>query len=635
MRVGNTNLVGTSPVNTALSTQLDRARRATVLAQIQQVQIGLRMITHDLRTQGLLDENAIRTLAIRNSELQNTLQAISRQLEPPPPFTQSPIGPAAYELQPQVIQSQLRSINEQLSLLQAGLRAPIIPTTSSMNGLTRPDSFTRGRPNQPPLLRDGVNVAGGPPGYLALYQGRPAALLVRNPTAQTGHWALVPPQPQQQQRQQPVVPDAAIDEIRRAILGDGAERANADRQRNRDAARRYRERHPDRARHRANRPERNPQVPFWRQLLPALPQLWLLGRLLSFAFLFTMNSSWRHTMLFVGLAFVYVAGRAGYLNFIERRWAPIRAHIERIVLPPTHPPQNAAPNANLQDAAQPVNAEEGGNNAVQQVRSDPNPADLARRLVEQQAAQRDAAPWRRILEEIERSFVIFLASIIPGLHERRIREMERALIEPEGQPVEQVADETTAPDPPAAVVPLVEDDIDNAQAPREHPPTQDPMNTPNTPAYEVLEGPSEGANTQQQASRTPSLINPGYDIVARDRSDGESLSTATHDATIERNRVLDSPRWVQVRDQFNRDHQTELDRIREEQAAAANQSSAMSGGSSYPINSSSLDHNAVVAARDRGESSGVAMRDTEVTGENSELSRLRYRAAQPETEQEE
>ncbi|KAF4964823.1 hypothetical protein FSARC_7285 [Fusarium sarcochroum] len=145
-------------------------------------------------------------------------------------------------------------------------------------------------------------------------------------------------------------------------------------------------------------------------LMQLWPQIWLLFRLALFVWFFTSpNASWSRWFTIIVIAvFIFVLS-TGVLNGVpDHVWRPLGRHLENLIpLEPRH----------RQDVA-------GPEQQNQQPRQEPDPTEMARRLVEQHQG-----PESWILSQVrrlERAGLLFLASIAPGVAERHIANLEAA-----------------------------------------------------------------------------------------------------------------------------------------------------------------------------------------------------------------
>ena len=152
------------------------------------------------------------------------------------------------------------------------------------------------------------------------------------------------------------------------------------------------------------------------------PQVWLMARLILFIWWFTHpTASWTRWATVILLATAVFVVNTGMLDSVANRlWVPIRAHLDGL-LPvgnPADEPDQANPAAPAnQNVAEPaaVAGRTGG--------AAPNPADVARRLVE----RRQIANGQRLMNfarSLERFGILFLASLAPGIAERHVQLVE-------------------------------------------------------------------------------------------------------------------------------------------------------------------------------------------------------------------
>lgn len=146
-------------------------------------------------------------------------------------------------------------------------------------------------------------------------------------------------------------------------------------------------------------------------LLQLWPQIWLLFRLALFVWFFTSpDASWSRWFTIITVAvviFIMSTGQLNALGDLARR--VLGRHLENLIPP-------------LEQPGGPRNAAQDQQNAPAGQNRDPNPADLAARLVAQHRGQES---W--VMEQIrrvERASLLFLASIAPGVAERHIANLE-------------------------------------------------------------------------------------------------------------------------------------------------------------------------------------------------------------------
>ncbi|KAF4332854.1 hypothetical protein FBEOM_13347 [Fusarium beomiforme] len=145
-------------------------------------------------------------------------------------------------------------------------------------------------------------------------------------------------------------------------------------------------------------------------LMQLWPQIWLLFRLALFVWFFTSpNASWSRWLTIIVIAVLIFLLSTGIFNNVpDHVWQPLGRHLENLI--PAEPrPRQAVARAEQQD---------------QQPRQDPDPTEMARRLVAQHQG-----PENWLLSQIrrvERAGLLFLASIAPGVAERHIANLEAA-----------------------------------------------------------------------------------------------------------------------------------------------------------------------------------------------------------------
>ncbi|KAK4148244.1 uncharacterized protein C8A04DRAFT_24045 [Dichotomopilus funicola] len=154
----------------------------------------------------------------------------------------------------------------------------------------------------------------------------------------------------------------------------------------------------------------------------AWPHIWLVVRLVAFAWWFSYtNPSWERWLSLV-LAFIVVLGiNTGLFNgMVNNAFHPMREQLEGMI--PFADPERQQEQQrqqrqqqNVPDAA----PHQDGGDGIQH----PDPAQTAARLVAQRRAQNGS--WLRDhYRRIERASILFLASFAPGVAERHIRELE-------------------------------------------------------------------------------------------------------------------------------------------------------------------------------------------------------------------
>jgi hypothetical protein len=170
-------------------------------------------------------------------------------------------------------------------------------------------------------------------------------------------------------------------------------------------------------------------------LAPLGANIWLIARLIGFVVIFTGNSSWQRTIVLALGAVIVFLLQTGILGPItESVWGPIRRHIEGVLLSPD---RRRTPDAtgNAQNAG--ARGNEIENVRLQGRQQQLDPRNTAARLVhEHQQGQR---VWiYETIRTVERAIIIFMASLVPGLGERHIAELDAA------QQIERIENERQA-----------------------------------------------------------------------------------------------------------------------------------------------------------------------------------------------
>jgi hypothetical protein len=146
------------------------------------------------------------------------------------------------------------------------------------------------------------------------------------------------------------------------------------------------------------------------------PQIWLLFRLALFVWFFTSpDASWSRWLTIIVIAvFIFVLSTGVFNGVPDHVWRPLGRHLENLIpLDPGAQQGVAAPEQRNQQ-----------NQQNPQPRQDPDPTEMARRLVAQHQG-----PDNWILSQVrrlERAGLLFLASIAPGVAERHIANLEAA-----------------------------------------------------------------------------------------------------------------------------------------------------------------------------------------------------------------
>ena len=142
-----------------------------------------------------------------------------------------------------------------------------------------------------------------------------------------------------------------------------------------------------------------------RILIPLGGHLWLLLRLFGFVYLFT--AGWRRIILLVLCAMVVFIAQTGVFQPLqEALWDPFRRHIEGLV------PLGAE--------GRPAGTDRNAPGDQTGPDSQPNPRDMANRLLRERDDQQGDSMIRRNLRRAERATALFIASLVPGVGERHI-----------------------------------------------------------------------------------------------------------------------------------------------------------------------------------------------------------------------
>jgi len=167
------------------------------------------------------------------------------------------------------------------------------------------------------------------------------------------------------------------------------------------------------------------------------PAIWLAIRLMGVIWLFTSgNTTWTRWFLFSGIAFVIFLVNTGVLNgFGDQLWGPIRRHVENLI--PLAGPEAAlvpAANAAIPQPGAPPGPVAGSEQAPRAPNGEPDPAQVAARLLEERRRQNGGWLIAQI-RRAEHALLLFLASLVPGVGERHIahREAEANAAEAERQ----------------------------------------------------------------------------------------------------------------------------------------------------------------------------------------------------------
>ncbi|RGP80480.1 hypothetical protein FLONG3_1408 [Fusarium longipes] len=148
-------------------------------------------------------------------------------------------------------------------------------------------------------------------------------------------------------------------------------------------------------------------------LMQLWPQIWLLFRLAIFVWFFTSpDASWSRWFTIIVIAvFIFVLSTGVFNGVPDHVWRPLGRHLENLIPLDPRPQQGVA-------------VREQQNQENPPARQDPDPTEMARRLVAQHQG-----PDSWILSQVrrmERAGLLFLASIAPGVAERHIANLEAA-----------------------------------------------------------------------------------------------------------------------------------------------------------------------------------------------------------------
>ncbi|KAL2131328.1 hypothetical protein VTI74DRAFT_5252 [Chaetomium olivicolor] len=260
-----------------------------------------------------------------------------------------------------------------------------------------------------------ISVPGHPAQALEnlAHQGHPMAIFGQAAATQMDHpqqQIYQPPTPhgqqQQQQQQQQPLPQAAPEQqpaIRRRPVGAPAVRAAH-------------------AQPPAPAPQLNhPGNPGAGALVAAIwPHIWLIIRLVAFAWWFSYSDpSWERWLSLGLAALVVLAINTGIFNaMVNNAFNPVREQLEGMI--PFENPDGQRETQRQAQRQQNQAAAVGGNGMGG---VEPDPAQVAARLVAQRRIQNGNWLWDQF-RRIERAGILFLASFAPGVAERHIHLLE-------------------------------------------------------------------------------------------------------------------------------------------------------------------------------------------------------------------
>ena len=166
----------------------------------------------------------------------------------------------------------------------------------------------------------------------------------------------------------------------------------------------------------------------FRIIFPLGGHLWLLVRLFGFVYFFT--AGWRRVILLVLCAMTVFIAQTGVFQPLQQAvWDPIRRHVEGLV------PLGAGD--------RPAGANHNVPENQRQPNDQPNPRDMADRLLRERNNQQGDSIIRRNLHRAERATALFIASLVPGVSERHIaaRNEERRVEEEQTRRIAAAAEQ--------------------------------------------------------------------------------------------------------------------------------------------------------------------------------------------------
>jgi hypothetical protein len=330
----------------------------------------------------------------------------------------------------------------------ASINTPATTSSSpSASFLPNPPNLPTWNPT-PQVAASVPDSSNGPMVYILSSPSGPRALLINNPET------FFTPRQHSRRHQSPT-----------AVLGQGRAAVGLPEYRNRPAQRarrNHRQQQDGAPLEPINAPHANPGGGALAARVG--PLLWLIVRLVGFVWFFTAgNPSWTRWLMVSGLAFVVFIINTGIFNGVaEQVWGPVRRHLEALLPLAPAPPREPTGIEHVRNAEElrrlEVEHQQQHGALVAPTHEPPqrqrrpgelDPAEVAARLLEQRR-QANAGWLITQIRRIEHSFLLFLASLVPGVGERhvRARELEDAAIEEERQRQIAAAEAATAAENP-------------------------------------------------------------------------------------------------------------------------------------------------------------------------------------------
>ena len=143
----------------------------------------------------------------------------------------------------------------------------------------------------------------------------------------------------------------------------------------------------------------------FRIIFPLGGHLWLLLRLFGFVYIFT--AGWRRIILLILCTMMVFIAQTGVFTPLQQAiWDPFRRHVEGLV------PLGAE--------GRPADANRNALDDQRRADGQPNPREMADRLMRERDGQQGGSIIRRNLRRVERATALFIASLVPGVGERHI-----------------------------------------------------------------------------------------------------------------------------------------------------------------------------------------------------------------------